>query len=84
MANTALDGKPYAGNPHVRIDEGDGASAKPRRSSLLYSCYSSGGTCAALSMTGTVAFDPMGVRGGCAFFDGRSWLSAPKVPAGIR
>ena len=36
MANTALDGKPYAGNPHVRIDEGDGASAKPRRSSLLY------------------------------------------------
>ena len=46
-------------------------------------CYSSGGTCAALSMTGTVAFDPMGIRGGCAFFDGRSWLSAPKVPAGI-
>ena len=22
MANTALDGKPYAGNPHVRFDEG--------------------------------------------------------------
>ena len=36
MTNSALDGKPYAGNPHVRIDEGDGASAKPRRSSLLY------------------------------------------------
>ena len=36
MANTALDGKPYAGNPHVRIDEGDGAPAKPRRSSLAY------------------------------------------------
>ena len=36
MTNSALDGKPYAGNPHVRFDEGDGASAKPRRSSLLY------------------------------------------------
>ena len=36
MANTALDGKPYAGNTHVRIDEGDGAPAKPRRSSLAY------------------------------------------------
>ena len=36
MTNAALDGKPYSGNPHVRIDEGDGASAKPRRSSLLY------------------------------------------------
>ena len=39
MANTALDGKPYAGNPHVRIDEGDGASAKPMRSSLLYKIF---------------------------------------------
>ena len=36
MANTAFDGKPYVGNPHVRSDEGDGASARPRRSSLLY------------------------------------------------
>jgi len=33
----ALDGKPYAGNPHVRFDEGEGApAAKPRRGSLLY------------------------------------------------
>ena len=39
MTNSALDGKPYAGNPHVRIDEGDGASAKSRRSSLLYKCF---------------------------------------------
>lgn len=31
MTNSALDG-----NPHVRIDEGDGVSAKPRRSPLLY------------------------------------------------
>ena len=33
----ALDGKPYAGNPHVRFDEGEVApTAKPRRGSLLY------------------------------------------------
>ena len=34
----ALNGKPYAGNPHVRFDEGEVApAAKPRRGSLLYS-----------------------------------------------
>ena len=33
----ALDGKPYAGKPHVRFDEGEVASAAmPRRGSLLY------------------------------------------------
>ena len=33
----ALDGKPYAGHPHVRFDEGEVASAAtPRRGSLLY------------------------------------------------
>ncbi len=33
----ALDGKPYAGNPHVRFDEGEVApAAAPRRGSLLY------------------------------------------------
>ena len=33
----ALDGKPYAGNPHVRFDKRDVAStATPRRGSLLY------------------------------------------------
>ena len=32
-----LEGKPYAGNPHVRFDEGEVASvATPRRGSLLY------------------------------------------------
>ncbi len=29
-------GKPYAGNPHVRFEEGDSASAEPRRKSLLH------------------------------------------------
>ena len=34
----ALDGKPYAGSPHMWIDEGEVAStATPRRGSLLYS-----------------------------------------------
>ena len=33
----ALNGKPYAGNPHVRFDDGEVASAAtPRRGSLLY------------------------------------------------
>ena len=29
-------GKPYAGNPHVRFEEGDSAQAEPRRSTLLH------------------------------------------------
>ena len=40
MKNAALSGKPYAGNPHVRFDEGEVASAKPRRGSLLYNIRS--------------------------------------------
>ena len=33
----SLNGKPYAGNPHIRFDEGENAStATPRRGSLLY------------------------------------------------
>ena len=36
MTNAILWGKPDAGNPHVRFDEGEVASAKPRRGSLLY------------------------------------------------
>lgn len=36
MTNATLRGKPDAGNPHVRFDEGEVASVKPRRGSLLY------------------------------------------------
>ena len=37
MTNAALLGKPEAGNPHVRFDEGEVAlAATPRRGSLLY------------------------------------------------
>ena len=36
----ALNGKPYAGNPHVRFDEGEAAStATSRRGSLLYKTF---------------------------------------------
>ena len=37
MKEKVMQGKPYAGNPHVRFDEGEVASeATPRRGSLLY------------------------------------------------
>ena len=37
VTGKALNGKPYAGNPHVRFDEGEVApAATPRRGSLLY------------------------------------------------
>jgi len=32
----AINGKPYAGNPHVRFDEREVASATPGHGSLLY------------------------------------------------
>ena len=35
MTNAILRGKPDAGNPHIRFDEGEVASAKPRRGLLL-------------------------------------------------
>ena len=36
MKNTALQGKPYAGNLHVRFDQGEVAPTTSRRGSLLY------------------------------------------------
>ena len=46
----ALNGKPYAGNPHVRFAEGEVASAAmPRRGSLLYKMH-------ALSFVSVVSF----------------------------
>ena len=50
MKNAALSGKPYAGNPHVRFDEGEVASvATPRRGSLLYRTWCVlGAACAAV------------------------------------
>ena len=44
----ALDGKPSAGNPHVRFDEGEVAPATtPRRGSLFYKTFFVLAACAA-------------------------------------
>ena len=56
----ALNGKPYAGNPHVRFDEGEVASAAmPRRGSLLYKTKmiraAIAAICAAASLTSFAA-----------------------------
>ena len=41
MKNATLNGKPYAGNPHARFDEGIVASEMPRRGALLYNAMKS-------------------------------------------
>ena len=52
----ALDGKPYAGNPHVRFDEGEVApAATPRRGSLLYK----NGTAVAVAIAALAAAMPL-------------------------
>ena len=69
----ALNGKPYAGNPHVRFDEGEVApAATPRRGSLLYNTKT---VCAALAAvvcaaTGTLYADVPQVQGTDFFFKG--------------
>ena len=69
----ALNGKPYAGNPHVRFDEGEVASAAtPRRGSLLYNTRT---VCAALAAaicaaTGALYVDVPQVQGSDFFFRG--------------
>ena len=39
---TVSHGKPYAGNPHVRFEEGASESAKPSRKALLHTQYGVG------------------------------------------
>ena len=54
MTNAALRGKPDAGNPHVRFDEGEVApAATPRRGSLLYKLC---GVAVAVCVAGSCAF----------------------------
>ena len=55
MTNAILRGKPDAGNPHVRFDEGEVASAKPRRGSLLYRDMTLGSKGIVGLMTGAIA-----------------------------
>ena len=57
----ALDGKPYAGNPHVRFDEGEVApAATPRRGSLLYSKVKA----ATAALTAAFAATPLAAANG--------------------
>ena len=69
MTNAILRGKPDAGNPHVRFDEGEVASAKPRRGSLLYKIRKTAGKLygADNSATSHIAAASVG-RGVCAAF----------------
>ena len=45
---TVSHGKPYAGNPHVRFEEGASESAKPSRKALLHT------NCAAVRWSFTI------------------------------
>ena len=47
MKEKVMQGKPYAGNPHVRFDEGADAPKRSGRSALLYK------TCKIVSITCT-------------------------------
>ena len=61
----ALDGKPYAGNPHVRSDEGEVAPATtPRRGSLLYKRFYIVALGAALGVVPLLRADVLRWQGG--------------------
>ena len=66
----ALNGKPYAGNPHVRFDEGEVASAAtPRRGSLLYVTRKALFLAAAFFTAAVVKGGEMQKTAVCASFD---------------
>ena len=68
MTNAILRGKPDAGNPHVRFDEGEVASAKPRRGSLLYNAET-------LAVERTFATpEAIWCNNGLAWWDGSWWV----------
>ena len=70
----ALNGKPYAGNPHVRFDEGEVASAAtPRRGSLLYEITRS------TFLKGL--FSAFGACGGRIFAAPPGWKPPKNIPA---
>ena len=50
-----LNGKPYAGKPHIRFDEGEAAlSVTPRRGSLLYKVHTGTGMLLVAALTAVV------------------------------
>ena len=81
----AFDGKPYAGNPHERFDEGEGVSvAMPRRGSLLYRVER---ICTLVSIM--VAFGALTASAATYYVkpdgdddnDGKSWAKALATPS---
>ena len=66
MTNAVLRGRPDAGNPHDQFDEGEVASAKPRRGSLL---------CKKLMVAAGIA-----VVVGCAMFAPKSYEGVDLAP----
>ena len=77
MTNAILRGKPDAGNPHVRFDEGEVASAKPRRGSLLYKSII--GLVVALVSTAAMSAVTTEWQGAL----GKEWNNAENWSAGI-
>ena len=79
MTNAALRGKPDAGNPHVRFDEGEVASAeKPRRGSLLYRLLCCAIAASAFAVTSASAFTLVGS-------DCEAWIKlGPDEPGSVR
>ena len=83
MTNTALQGKPDAGNPHVRFDEGEVASAAtPRRGSLpciIASCQTAMraiiAVCAVFLLSLSCAADQWWVGGNSGDWSGNNWAS---------
>ena len=64
MTNATLRGKPYAGNPHVRFDEGEVApAATPRRGSLLYKALRGTILAAAAALVAVAVFADTDVYG---------------------
>ena len=62
MKEKVMQGKPYAGNPHVRFDEGAGASRHSGRSALLYTY-----TCILTAIAGTTSFAAAGAANADVF-----------------
>ena len=85
----ALNGKPYAGNPHVRFDEGEVASAAtPRRGSLLYIRAAIAAICVAAALpsyvvAGTATIGFAGYKGSETLTDFPALIKLPDCAAGF-
>ena len=78
MKETVMQGKPYAGNPHVRFDEGEVASVvTPRRGSLLYNMrkqtWKAAVSAAAIAATATIPMAANADTDGTVTINGVTW-----------